>query len=155
MISLETAQELKAAGIKPKYAVWLQNKNAIRPSAVFEHREDAEKWKNERAFTFALNNMSEEIWEEYSLDQLLAGIEGSGYRYILEPAGNRGEDKYSLTLLEWDDAVAEIDFGNGWRLSVDFKADSPTEAAAQARLWILEGVNQHGPQEDQRPETAD
>jgi len=124
MISFETAKALKEAGLqwKPQIGDWF--------------------YTNHRRYVHMVIDLSElQVQEDYvfdpRLDQMLKDIEGQGFRYILEPTGKKDEVQYCLTLLEWDDNVAEISFGNGWHLSANFCATSPEEATAQALLWIL------------------
>jgi hypothetical protein len=64
-------------------------------------------------------------------------------RYSLESGGSKEVVNYDLCLHVWDDAVAEISFGDGWNPLIDFRADSPEEAAAQALLWILKEEDKH------------
>ena len=66
------------------------------------------------------------------LDQLLAEIEKRGFIWALDVSATNGNKVigYAMniaTSLDWEDEE-------------EFRSDSPTDAAASALLWILEGV---------------
>lgn len=106
MLSLETARELKEAGLEwePQFGdFYYTYHNAL---AVAEKTYPCgNEWVTIRheIMTFAPR-----------LDQLLAEIERRGYGYELGKAGARNKRRYRLLLYEWDEEMAEIDFGCGW-----------------------------------------
>ena len=123
MLSLETSQKLNDAGLFTKI-----------------HKGDA-YYRFDGKLTLYLDWTTAPIspsWLCPRLDQILSEIEARGYSYTLERHGSKDDVRYSLLLMEWDEKVAEIDFGNGWSPLIDFYANTPEEAAAAALLWILE-----------------
>lgn len=129
MLSLEMAKKLKEAGLEwiPKYGdmCYLTYNKGLKS----EHT---------KLIAVVENGLTcSEIFAP-RLEQLLAEIERRGYAYELKIEGTQSEARYCLLLYEWDEQVAEIDFGLGWTPCEEFyNAKSSEEAAAQALLWIL------------------
>ena len=148
MISLETAQKLKAAGLKwePQVGDWFYNHHGfVSPVSLDLVAEEHVPKINEIVADYP--NRTVEFAPR--LDQLLTEIEGSGYVWESNTIWEKIESgEYVIKGYAFYIKNCTMNFKG-------FETDTPAEAAAQARLWILEGVNQHGPQEDQRPETAD
>lgn len=70
------------------------------------------------------------------LDDLLAGIEGEGYKWDLINYSLEALGPYSLTL--WINNGLPNEYFN------EYFGDSPAQAAAAAYLWILQTKNKEG-----------
>lgn len=124
MIKLETAKALKEAGL-----VWEPEMydEFMSPRNESPYRVDG--------YTLYDKLRNGDFYFLPRLDQILAEIENRGKIYTLT---SNGRDNYNVLVWFWSDEAAEINFGCGWCPDVDFDADGPDEAAAQALLWILQ-----------------
>jgi hypothetical protein len=118
MISLETAQALKDAGLgwNPHagdyyYRVYDQG---------FGHYDKYPQLVDGKNY---IDFMANNVYHALSLSQLLAEIEARGYVWALRHSGS-----YEISICPWGDISK----------TKTFKAKSPDEAAAQALLWIIE-----------------
>lgn len=115
MISIETARQLKEAGLEwePKIGDWyhvvrFDGTVVDNPSLVT----DCTCWPGD-----------EDIWSP-RLDQLLANARDRGYEIGLLPA-------YLAVVYQLDESE------EGWLWLYEVEREKPDEAAAQALLWIL------------------
>lgn len=127
MLSLDTANKLKEAGLPWElkegdfvyYHTYGKEEVAlgvISDSDMGERKEES------------LDNIYTGEWIiAPRLDQLLAEIEGRGYIWKLR---NRSDNHYFIELLRHN--------GKGFVQCYHEETDSPDEAAAAARIWILE-----------------
>jgi hypothetical protein len=119
MITLDLARKLKDAGLEwePK-KFDLYNTEFINGSnGVFSVWHDGQNLESTTGTTFT--------WLP-SLSQLLAEIEGRGYRWSLEKV-NEGYESYVTKDIDDCNKDAKYDL-----------ADTPEEAAGKALLWVLE-----------------
>jgi hypothetical protein len=144
MISLETAKKLKDAGLQwePKEGDCWCNGMWMAINYYLE------------LVTGHLLVKKQAIWLP-SLDQLLAEIEGRGFDVDLMHFATNRENTGQINVPSWsceinrfiglfmqaDGSDSEVNVHGVWeeqRLNESFDADTPTEAAAQALLWIYE-----------------
>lgn len=128
MISLETAKKLKEAGLKwePKVGDWFYNHHGFVPGTTTTLDLVAEVTVLIHSIARDYHNRTVEFAPR--LDQLLAEIERLGWEYELR------NDEAGI------DYVCFV-FSEGYNEYAH--ANTPTNAAAEALLWIYERRNQH------------